>query len=178
MKGLFFFWVFVLTSEKIYCKIISVKNYYETLKIRSKATLAEIKSAYYTLARKYHPDVAGERYRAEFEEINEAYNFLCDNVKRFALDMELSGSSANPDSIQPEKPISEKTLESKPENEKSEKQCDGYADELARQISEYEEVLTRFANSGYISRSRELAPDSIKALIRNNRIKRDKAKKL
>ena len=45
--------------------------------------MEDIKNAYRKLARKYHPDVApGEENRQKFIALREAYDLLCDHVKR------------------------------------------------------------------------------------------------
>jgi tetratricopeptide (TPR) repeat protein len=46
------------------------------------ASLETIKQAYRRLARKYHPDVAGEEFKEQFQRVNEAYRALCDHAHR------------------------------------------------------------------------------------------------
>ncbi|CAD8208140.1 unnamed protein product [Paramecium octaurelia] len=51
------------------------KNYYQTLNLTNKATQDEIKSAFYTLAKLYHPD-KNPNSIDQFKAINEAYEVL------------------------------------------------------------------------------------------------------
>jgi curved DNA-binding protein len=67
---------------------VEFKDYYTVLGVPRNATDAEIKKAFRTLARKYHPDVARDKSTAEekFKEINEANEVLSDPVKRRKYD--------------------------------------------------------------------------------------------
>jgi hypothetical protein len=56
---------------------------YRTLGVASGASLNEIKSAYRRLAKKYHPDTAGERALPRFLAIQAAYEGLVDGEGRF-----------------------------------------------------------------------------------------------
>ncbi|KAK3147952.1 hypothetical protein QOZ80_3BG0288750 [Eleusine coracana subsp. coracana] len=63
------------------------KDYYATLNIRRDATLQEVKAAYRTLARKYHPDMNKSPGSEEkFKEISAAYEILSDEDKRSLYD--------------------------------------------------------------------------------------------
>ncbi len=64
------------------------KNYYQILGVSETCTSQELKSAYRALARKWHPDVAGNTADvvSRFKEINEAYEILSDKVKRAEYD--------------------------------------------------------------------------------------------
>lgn len=44
------------------------------------STDKDIKKAFRSMAKKYHPDVVGEAGREKFMMIQEAYNSLCDNT--------------------------------------------------------------------------------------------------
>lgn len=64
------------------------KNYYETLGIDKSASSADIKGAYRSLSKKWHPDKHKGDKEAEkkFKEINEAYEVLGNEKKRKQYD--------------------------------------------------------------------------------------------
>lgn len=61
-------------------------NYYEILGVTPDSDAAEIKSAYRSLARKFHPDVAPDNID-KFKAINEAYETLSNERKRMQYNM-------------------------------------------------------------------------------------------
>ncbi|MGV2827820.1 DnaJ C-terminal domain-containing protein [Myxosarcina sp. GI1(2024)] len=68
----------------------NVRNYYEILGVSKNASSTEIKKAYRTLARRYHPDANPGNKTAEerFKDINEAYEILSDQTRRVQYDRE------------------------------------------------------------------------------------------
>lgn len=64
------------------------RDYYEVLGIQKGASADEIKKAYRSLAKKYHPDMNPGNAEAEqrFKEINEAYGILSDADKKAKYD--------------------------------------------------------------------------------------------
>ncbi|HBA84170.1 MAG TPA: J domain-containing protein [Verrucomicrobia bacterium] len=67
---------------------VEFKDYYDVLGVASNASDEDIKKAFRSLARKYHPDVAKDKAGAEnrFKEINEANEVLSDPDKRRKYD--------------------------------------------------------------------------------------------
>ncbi len=67
---------------------VEFRDYYRVLGVPPKATNEEIKKAFRTLARKYHPDVAKDKKTAEekFKELNEAHEVLSNPESRSKYD--------------------------------------------------------------------------------------------
>ena len=67
---------------------VEFKDYYRVLGVSPKASDEEIKKAFRTLARKYHPDVAKDKKTAEekFKELNEAHEVLSSPESRRKYD--------------------------------------------------------------------------------------------
>lgn len=61
-----------------------MKDYYKILGVERNATEKDIKTAFYKLAHKYHPDKGGDEKK--FKEINEAYQILSNKEKRAQYD--------------------------------------------------------------------------------------------
>lgn len=59
------------------------RDYYEVLGVSKSASPDEIRKAYRSLAKKYHPDICKEPDAEEkFKEVQEAYDVLSDEQKR------------------------------------------------------------------------------------------------
>jgi molecular chaperone DnaJ len=66
---------------------MGASDYYDVLNVPRNASEKEIKKAYRTLTKKYHPDICKEEGAEEkFKEINEAYSVLSDSQKRAQYD--------------------------------------------------------------------------------------------
>lgn len=68
-----------------------VKNYYHLLGVDYDVTSTDLKVAYRTLAKQYHPDVNSDDSEKEemFKMVSEAYNVLSDGNKKAAYDLSL-----------------------------------------------------------------------------------------
>lgn len=63
------------------------RDYYEVLGVNKQASADEIKKAYRSLAKKYHPDVnKAPDAEAKFKEVQEAYDVLSDDKKKSMYD--------------------------------------------------------------------------------------------
>lgn len=72
------------------------RDYYEILGVSKDASLDDIKKAYRTLAKKYHPDISTEPNAEEkFKEVQKAYDCLSDEEKRRNYD-QFGTEEANP----------------------------------------------------------------------------------
>ncbi len=72
-------------------------NYYKTLRVSSKASTAEIKSAYRRLARKLHPDLnkTSEKAAKDFADIAKAYEVLSNPQERAYYDTQMIRINTN-----------------------------------------------------------------------------------
>ena len=66
------------------------KTYYRVLGVSRTESPTGIRARYRDLAKKLHPDVAGEQATRAFQEVSEAFNVLSDPERRRAYNRELS----------------------------------------------------------------------------------------
>ena len=64
------------------------KNYYEVLGLSQNADQKQIKSAFYKLAKQYHPDI-NKGTEDKFKQVNEAFEVLSDDGKKQQYDNQL-----------------------------------------------------------------------------------------
>ncbi|CAF1121297.1 unnamed protein product [Adineta steineri] len=82
---------YCIIHRRFYTDRKSSSNHYDALGINSSASPKEIKTAFYKLSKKHHPDVNPEDVNAahKFSIISNAYDILGDPVKRRDYDNEL-----------------------------------------------------------------------------------------
>lgn len=70
-----------------------MKTYYDILKVKHTASAQEIKKAYRTQSKKYHPDLHGGKksFEEKFKEIQKAYETLSNPIKKGQYDTRLTG---------------------------------------------------------------------------------------
>lgn len=164
-----------------------LKNYYEILGVPPVSTDGEIHDAYLRLARKFHPDLGGDR--ARFDEINEAYRFLSDKVKRLALDAQLRvrrpvTGNAKPAAADKDKSAGCAKTSAPPQPAKPERAnvnehgvTDAYVRTLESQVDEYEKLLLVLSRCSVTPPRPELSSASLELLVRRNRSERGKARR-
>ncbi|KAI4495706.1 hypothetical protein M0802_008329 [Mischocyttarus mexicanus] len=64
-------------------------NYYEILEVSPNCSQKEIRSAFITLSKKFHPDIIGQKGHDKFVVVQEAYNVLSKEHTRRQYDMSL-----------------------------------------------------------------------------------------
>lgn len=107
-----------------------MKNYYSILGVTPDSTDAEIKSAYRSLARKFHPDV-NPSGTERFKEISEAYATLSDSTKRIQYDTINGFFKSAKTTTGPQKAEQEYQKQSEPKQEKK------YANSPSKQKKEF-----------------------------------------
>ena len=90
---------FAVFHYYIHRRFASQKTHYDALGISSNATAKEIKTAFYKLSKKHHPDVNPEDASAsqKFTTISNAYDVLSDPIKRRDYDHEVFSRTGSND---------------------------------------------------------------------------------
>ena len=70
-------------------------NFYEILGIDINSSSLDIKKAYYSLAKKYHPDASGGSMSEKFRQLNEAYATLIDPERKEDYDRRIMNGINN-----------------------------------------------------------------------------------
>ena len=81
-------------SGRSYCSPPRGKDYYDILKISPRASQTQVKSSYYRLSKKYHPDInTSPEGRLNFNRISEAYETIGNTRLRSEYDRSLFRSN-------------------------------------------------------------------------------------
>jgi len=97
------------------------RTYYMILGVPRTESPGGIRSAYRDLARRLHPDVAGEQATHAFQELSEAYDVLSDPQRRREYNDKLrraEGGDGVPVRVGPPSPAKKKKTETKEINKK------------------------------------------------------------
>lgn len=126
------------------------KDYYKILGVSEACTESELKSAYRRLARKWHPDVAGntEDVVSKFKEINEAYEILSDKVKKAEYDTinrycNYSSEKKSSGATEPDFKNTNTDSQKKPEQEKN----TGFNFNWEEFLSKYKDYTNKYKES-------------------------------
>lgn len=82
-----------LNADAVPINNIESLNHYQRLNIQHDADNSDIKSAYYSLSKIYHPDVVGSDATDNFRLITESYDTLSDPKRRAEYDKQLNAAS-------------------------------------------------------------------------------------
>src|SRR5262249_32644993 len=90
---------YCITQRRFYGDRKSLTNHYDALGVNQNASTKEIKSAFYKLSKKHHPDVNPDDINAanKFSHISNAYDILGDPIKRRDYDNELLSQTSSSD---------------------------------------------------------------------------------
>ncbi len=147
-----------------------MKNYYRVLNVAESASDAEIRIAYFALAKECHPDLnpGSPEKRKRFDEITKAFRFLQSPLNRMGLDAELHAAR---------KKAGAQKKEKAPEKEKPVPAAPSLAEinsMYANQINEYETLvksLLKKASDGTVEITEETKKNILKQIRRNKAIR-------
>ena len=126
-------------------------NYYDILEVKPNASKAQIKHAYYMLAKKYHPEV-NHKTEEKFKTINLAYEVLSDKQKRQEYDDKLKAEKEKNeinDTVVTENDTQASDFDSELynfEDDYTDEEFSDFEQELKR---EYEKAAYNYANYQY-----------------------------
>ncbi len=81
-----FFW----SATRRFATLKSPRTHYEILGVSPSSTKKEIKTSFYALSKKFHPDInSSEEANDRFVEISSSYTVLMDDAKRREYDMQI-----------------------------------------------------------------------------------------
>ena len=136
------------------------KDYYKILGVSECCTEQELKSAYRKLARKYHPDIAGnsDEIVSKFKEINEAYETLSDKVKKAEYDTvnKFYNYSSETKTNNKEEFVTEPNFKENKKTDKEPNKKSGFGFNWEDFISKYKEYANNFeqAKQNYDSKAK------------------------
>jgi DnaJ-class molecular chaperone len=81
------------------------RNYYVLLGVSRNETPAGIRAAFREMAKRLHPDRAGQQGTAAFQELAEAYEVLSDPGRRLQYDRDLSAAEERPAAVRRTVPV-------------------------------------------------------------------------
>lgn len=110
-------------------------EYYDVLQVTRRSDAAEIKRAYYSLAKRFHPDRyqhtndqdIRDKLESVFSHVSKAYDTLKDEKLRADYDRRIGGGAVTPSPIVPPRPIVQPLPSVKPMHDSSTARTDGSA---------------------------------------------------
>lgn len=140
----------VVTKEMIQAAFAALpkQDHFQVLGVDRTATAAQIKKAYFRLAKAYHPDRHFDAAMADmkgmldslFDRIHKAYASLSDNIARTAYELELSRKSRT----EAQKPAGGEF-----EERRAEEYVENYAEKVARAQDQFTNGMKDFRSGNY-----------------------------
>jgi len=141
------------------CFSTGTRNYYDVLGISRTANTKEIKEAFYSLSKKYHPDVVGSDSK-RFLEIKEAYDTLKDDGKRRLYDSGFNSHGFDEFSHQrPQSDFSRSAYRNVRRDYEFRTNHHYTPDEIEKIWKQFQEQLKNRMNAEYDERTRKQAQD-------------------